>query len=285
LAARLTALAAAALAVAGAAEAGELRFLESAQIADKAAGLSEPSGLALSADGRGFWTVSDDAPRILFIGRDGTVDPARSVDIGADDLEGVTEDPARGRLLVVSESSAEIVSVDLADGAVARHPLAEMAGWEAAPRALRESDPRDGLEGIAVEAATGNVFVVKERAPRLLLELTPDLARIRGALPLDAARGFADEETGDDRLDVSGLVVDAGRGGLWIVSDTGGRAFLLDLDTLQARSWPLLDGESRKAERIRNAEGVALSADGRTLSVVTDDGKRSRLYRYAIEID
>jgi uncharacterized protein YjiK len=160
-----------------------------------------------------------------------------------------------------------------------------MAGWEAAPRALRDSDPRDGLEGIAVEAVTGNVFVVKERAPRLLLELTPDLARIRGALPLDAARGFADEETEDDRLDVSGLAVDAGRGGLWIVSDTGARAFLLDFGTLQARSWPLLDGDGRKAKRIRNAEGVALSTDGRELSVVTDDGKRSRLYRYAIEID
>lgn len=282
---RLTALAAAAVLAATAAEADGPRFLESVRIANKAAGLWEPSGLALAADGRGFWTVSDDAPRILFIGLDGRVDRARSIAVDAEDLEGVTEDPARGRLLAVSESGAEIIAVAVANGAVTRHPLAAMVGWEAAPAALRESDPRDGLEGVAVEAATGNVFVIKERAPRLLLELTPDLAHIRGALPLDAARGFADDEVGDDRLDVSGLAIDAGRGGLWIVSDTGARAFLLDLGTLQARSWPLLDGGGRKAKRIRNAEGVALSPDGAVLSVVTDDGERSRLYRYAIEID
>jgi hypothetical protein len=284
LAARLTALAAAALA-AGAVEADGLRFLDSARIADKAAGLSEPSGLALTADGRGFWTVSDDAPRVLFIGPDGRVDPSRSIAVGADDLEGVAEDPARGRLLAVSESAAEIVAVDLTDGAVTRHPLAAMAGWEAAPRALRDSDPRDGLEGIAVEAATGNVFVVKERAPRLLLELTPDLARIRGALPLDAARGFADEETGGRP---AGRVGPRGRCGPRRALDREryrrarlpARSRHAAGAELAAARWGRSQGEAHPQRR-----GRRVVDDGRELSVVTDDGKRSRLYRYAIEID
>jgi uncharacterized protein YjiK len=135
---------------------------------------------------------------------------------------------------------------------------------------------------MAVHPETGGVFVVKERGPRLLLELTPDLRRIRGALELSAEIGFADDETADDRLDLSGLAVDLRRGGLWIVSDTGARAFLLDLATLRARSWPLRDGNG---SRVRNVEGVAVSDDGAVLSVATDDGRKSRLHRYAIEID
>jgi uncharacterized protein YjiK len=264
---------------------GGLRLLDSAPIAMKMAGFDEPSGLSLAAAGDGFWTVSDESSAVFFLGLDGALDPARRVETGAEDLEGVAEDAAQGRLLALSEREAAILAVDLATGAVSRHPLSSMEGWDAVAAAFSAGDANDGPEGVAVHPRTGAVFVLKERRPRLLLELTPDLGRIRGALTLDAARGFADEETDDDRLDVAGLAVDERRGGLWIVSDTGGRAFLLDLATLQARSWPLPDRDGRKAKRLKNAEGAALSEDGAVLNVVTDDGARSRLYRYAIEID
>jgi uncharacterized protein YjiK len=261
---------------------GALRFLERTKIADKKAGLSEPSGLARAADG-GFWAVSDDAPDLLGLTEKGEVDGARRLPANADDLEGVAADPARGRLLAVAERTAEIVVVDLSDGRVESRPLAGMEGYDGFASAFR--DPNDGLEGIAVHSETGAVFVVKERGPRLLLELTPDLDRIRGALNLSAEIGFVDDETGDDTLDVSGLAFDPGRGALWIVSDTGARAFLLDLGALTARSWPLVRNDKADAKRIKNAEGVALSADGSVLYVLTDDGGKSRLYRYAIEID
>ena len=260
-----------------------LRFLDSVAVADKKASFREPSGLALAADGSGFWSVSDETPAVHLLRPDGTLDPSRRIEIGTPDLEGITTDATGGRLLAVSEAEAVIIVTDIATGTVSRHPLAGLAGWDAVAAVFAASGDTDGLEGIAVHGGTGNVFVIKERAPRLLLELTPDLARIRGALVLDAGRGFEDDLVDDDRLDVSGLASDPLRGGLWIVSDTGARAFLLDLETLQARSWPLLDDDG--AARIRNAEGVALSADGRVLSVVTDDGARSRLYRYAVEID
>jgi uncharacterized protein YjiK len=286
LADRLIAVLAGAVLCAGAAAAeGALRHLGSVRIADRDARFAEPSGLAVAADGRGFRSVSDDAPRIVALGQDGALAPARALETDVTDLEGVAEDPARGRLLAVAEDAATIVIVDLAGGAVELAPLAGLEGYEAIAAVFRDGDPNDGLEGIAVHPETGSVFVVKERGPRLLLELTPDLLRIRGALELSAEIGFVDDETVDDRLDVSGLAVDMRRGGLWIVSDTGGSAFLLDLETLTARGWPLLRSDKRGAKRIRNAEGVALSADGAVLHVVTDDGKKSRLHRYAIEID
>lgn len=281
----IASLAGAVLCAEAAAAEGALRHLGSGRIADRDAGFAEPSGLALAAGGRGFWSVSDDAPRIVALGPDGALAQARALETGVADLEGVAEDARRGRLLTVAEDAAEIVVIDLASGTVERAPLAALAGYEAVAAAFRDGDPNDGLEGITAHSETGSVFVVKERGPRLLLELTPDLRRIRGALELSAEIGFVDDETADGRLDVSGLAVDQRRGGLWIVSDTGGRAFLLDLETLTARGWPLLRSDKPGAKRIRNAEGVALSADGAVLHVVTDDGKKSRLHRYAVEID
>jgi uncharacterized protein YjiK len=261
---------------------GALRFIERTKIADHKAGFTEPSGLAHDEQG-GFWSVSDDAPAIFGLSAGGEVERSRTHAADAKDLEGVAADPARGRLLAVAEKTAEIVILTLSDGRVARRPLLGLDGFGDVAGAFNGAD--DGLEGIAVHPETGAVFIVKERNPRLLLELTPELDRIRGVLALTAAIGFADDEADDDQLDVSGLAVDPGRGGLWIVSDTGARAFLLDLKTLTARSWPLFRDDTKNAKRIRDAEGVALSDDGTVLSVVTDRGETSRLYRYAIEID
>lgn len=273
----------AALSAAAQAE-GEMRYLGDAKIAVKSEGFDEPSGLSLTADGRGFWAVSDDTSRIFQIDRDGALLRERSLDIDARGLEGVAHDAAHDRLIAVSEDAASLILIPLSDGAPSRLRLSALHGYDRIAADFERGGANDGLEGAAVHPETGAVYLLKEKAPRMLLRLDPALTRIEAAHILTAQMGFVDDETPDAKLDVSGLVVDAPRNGLWIVSDTAARAFLFDLASGAARSWPLLKGRDAKAKRIKNAEGAALSANGAVLSVVTDDGGKSRLYRYAIYI-
>ncbi|MCA0873704.1 SdiA-regulated domain-containing protein [Seohaeicola saemankumensis] len=256
-----------------------LSFVEARRIADPSAGFVEVSGLSLAL-GDGFWSVSDDTARVFRLDAKGDVHRKRSLP-GETDLEGVAEDVNGHRVLAVREDTSEILSVSH-DGTISRFALLSMEGAQAlAPYFI--SGDNNGLEGIAVNPETGAVYVLKERHPRLLIELAPDLTRVLGALHLTPDIGFVSSAAGEDQLDVSGLAWDTRRKGFWICSDTGEAVFFLDTSTMTARGWTLMDARKKKLEPVRNAEGVALSADGITLYVVTDDGKKSRLLTYRID--
>lgn len=259
-----------------------LRLVDSTRIADRSEGLTEPSGLAVSSDGRRLWTVSDDEKRIFQLGLDG--DLKHSFRIDAKDLEGIAASADGSALLAVREGAAEILVIDVAREEIARRvPLAEMQGY-AALQAVFEGGPENkGLEGIAIDPDAGAIFVLKEAKPRLLIELSPDLAAIRSVRTLTAEAGFAASWTPDKKLDVSGLAYDPGRRALWIVSDKGRALFLYDPAAHAGRSVALHwhDGEERR--RIKNAEGVAIDPAGSRLFIVNDDGKHSRLFVYAVE--
>jgi uncharacterized protein YjiK len=257
-----------------------LRFVEARKIADRSHDFTEVSGLSLARDG-GFWAVSDNAARLFHLDEDGKVRNKSSPD-GEPGLEGVALDLAGGRILVVREDTSEILAI-AEDGTVTRHPILAMDGEDDLAAQFSASDANDGLEGIAVDPASGTVFVVKERSPRLLIVIEPDLARIRRVIPLTRAAGFASDQADDDRLDVSGLEWDGLRQGLWMTSDTGKAIYFLDLATATARGWALVTDGKGKPHRVSNAEGVALGGDGRALFVVTDDGKESRLIEYRID--
>jgi uncharacterized protein YjiK len=257
-----------------------LRFVQSHKIADKAHDFTEVSGLALARDG-GFWSVSDDTARVFRLDDEGKVRKKASLP-AEPGLEGVALDPAGGRILVVREDTSEILAL-AEDGSLTRHSILAMDGADALALYFSASDANDGLEGITVDPASGTVFVVKERTPRLLIEIEPDLTRVRRVIPLTEAAGFASDQADEDHLDVSGLAWDASREALWMTSDTGKAIFLFSLSTLQARGWALVNKDKDRTHRVSNAEGVALSADGRTLFVVTDDGDRSRLLEYRID--
>lgn len=257
-----------------------LRFVKSHKIADPAHDFTEVSGLSL-AQGGGFWSVSDDTARLFHLDDEGKIRKKSSLpsDPG---LEGVALDPAGGRLLTVREDTSEILAI-AQDGTLTRHSILAMDGADGLAVYFSASDTNDGLEGITVDPESGAVFVIKERTPRLLIEISPDLTSIRRVITLTEAAGFASDQADDDRLDVSGLEWDPSRQGLWITSDTGKAIFLFSMSTLHAKGWALLSDDKGKPHRVSNAEGVALAADGRSVFVVTDDGNKSRLLEYRID--
>lgn len=264
----------------GSSESIQIRFESSEKIADRGHGFSEVSGLSLALDG-GFWAISDNTARLFQLDDAGHVQPRSSLDAETD-LEGVALDVGGGRILAVREDTNEVLAFSNA-GHLTRHSLLSMSGASGLAPYFSANDTKDGLEGISVDPETGIVYVLKERRPRLLIAISPDLAQVRQVIALTGSAGFASDKAEDDHLDVSGLAWDAGRRGLWITSDTGKALFFFDIDRMQAQGWVLVDEARGHPRRVSNAEGVALSSDGQTIFIVTDDGKDSRLLTYRID--
>lgn len=261
-----------------------LRFLGSAPVHDRDAGLAEPSGLALDPGTNSLWTVSDDSETLFRLTKAGKLrDSGPRID-RLRDPEGIALDHTGQRLLVLSEADAAIMATDLDNPqAVRAYPLFGMAGTDLLTRALEGKTGDLSPEGIAVNADTGAVLVVNERAPRLLIEISSDLDRIVAVQPLSQNLGFLASGVTDHQLDASGLAYDAQRKGLWISSDTGKCLFFWEGPDSPARRFDLLWQEDDKVRPIDNAEGVALSADGETLYLISDDGKKSRFFEFAVE--
>lgn len=236
-------------------------------------GLTEPSGLAVDPDGSGFWIVSDEAETVFRLEANGDLAAFTGRDDRMRDLEGVAVDAEAGRLLLVSERTTSIVAVTTASPhRVSAIDVTALPGPNDLLGLLENR--KNGLEGIAVHPGTGAVLLLKEDAPRLLIEITPALDRVVSVRDLGDALPAGE--------DVSGAAADPGRGGLWIVSDTGHSVhFLPDKGgPLQTAALTWRDGE--RVRTLDNPEGVALSPDGRSLFVVTDDGRHSRLVQYDI---
>lgn len=259
-----------------------ITFLDSVRIYDKSNGLKEPSGLSLSADGTHLWTVSDDTGAVIALGFDGKVLADQTQPLDVDDLEGIALDPANGRLLAVSEKSTEIVVIAPDQAGIRRVPLSTLEGIKAVEDRYQKFDPKDGLEGVAVHPTEDLVYVLKEKRPRLLLELSGDLSEVHRVVHLTPALGFVDDDASENRLDVSGVAVDGRNGCLWIVSDRGRRLFIVNPNGAVAHSFPLgwLDGGT--SHTIHHAEGIAYDADAGRLFIVNDNGKHARLFTYEV---
>lgn len=260
-----------------------IRFLKSDRIADKAFGFSEPSGLSLAEETDHFLSVSDDISALFKFDRDGQHGtPPRAIFEG-EDLEGIALDTAGNRILVVSERAAGIVVIDSRSGVSEMVFLADMKGYRPVRKVFKTSDPNDGLEGIAINPKLERVYLLKEKRPRLLLELSLDLTEILKVTELTPALGFVDDDHSDRHLDVSGLTLDEPTGCLWIVSDQAERLFLFDpARKTPTRSYSLgwLDGE--KPRKLPHAEGVAHDAQTERLFIVNDNGKASRLFTFEV---
>lgn len=252
------------------------------KIADRSAGFSEPSGLALGSDGDGYWSVSDDSAMIYRLTPKGRLVPDQSIPLPMKGLEGVVDDLVRNRLLTVREDTAEIVAVSLMDGASTAYPITRMSGFGDIAAVFGSVRSNNGLEGISLGSSTDEIVVIKENGPRLLIRISADLSTILGAVELTAVRGFACDGTDDVGLDVSDLTFDAARKAFWILSDEGSCVFLYDPATGLAAGVPLPGSVDHPERRLKNPEGIALNPDGTELRIVTDDGKDSRLAIFTI---
>lgn len=260
-----------------------LSVIDTVRIADRSQGFTEPSGLALASDGQHYWAVSDDTGTLFLMTEKGKLKPSRSLAIGVDGLEGLALDDRANRLLAVREDTSTVVSIDLNDGEVTLHPLADMDGYAEIADIFGPLRTNNGLEGIAYNSDRNEVLLVKESHPRLLLSLSADLTTVLWVVELTAAVGFACRGTDDATLDVSDILYDPTREVAWLLSDTGACLQFADPVTGKVIAWPQGDDANNPLRLPKNPEGLALNAAGTELRIVTDNGKDSRMIILSIE--
>lgn len=260
-----------------------LTCLERLRIEDKAAGLTEPSGLALAHGGDGLWTVSDDTNRVFRLGLDGKLDKARSFKLRDKGLEGITGDDTGRFLFTVCEETNEVIKLGIVERDEAdRRPLAGMDGFDAIkPYFIDDAEDNKGLEGITWNADTGTLFTLKEGDPGLLIEVSPDLDTILSHVLLGRHNGFIDPRENGEKVDYSGICYAADRKAFWIVSHKARRLFLYSrADDRVIHAAALGYVKNGRFKGVKQAEGVAFDPASSRLYVVCDT--EARLYVYDI---
>ena len=259
-----------------------LTYLKSFKIKDAAEGLSEPSGLALSHGGNALWTVSDDTNKIFKLSLDGNLKKKNCFKIPDNELEGIVLEPTGKFLFAINESKNEIIQIEIdSQNVTNRKRLSAMSGYETIAHFFSDSAANKGLEGISWNIKKGNLFVMKESSPGLLIEVSPDLQMIISHCILDGDNGFLDRKIKSEEIDFSDICYDHSRDCFWIISDKARRLFLYDGNkntVLQSASLAYMKkGEYREIEQ---AEGIAINPESNRLYVVSD--KEAVLYVFDI---
>ena len=204
----------------------------------------EPSGLAFDPDGKHLWTVSDQTGSVYRLTTGGSL--VETLDIGGQDLEGITVDPTDGTLFVVEEGMGQVIHVDREGKILGRLTPAGLPDMGNA-----------GLEGITIDTRTGHLFLLKEKEPGLLVEMDRE-GTVLATIELDFA------------ADYSGLAFDSAAGQLLVISDQS--------ETL---TWCTTDGKPKRtlATGLEKGEGIALDPDQAVLYAVSDSWETLSSYR------
>jgi hypothetical protein len=247
----------------------------------------EASGLGTAKNQTSLWSISDSELKIYKLKLDGSNDgsflpaPINSQStVTGIDFEGVTfAPPPPGNsddhfIYVANEAANGILPVNYdTQKYYAQKTLAGMTGYTTVNCAgggtvaseFSGSDPNSGLEGITWNGDLGSFFVIKEKDPGLMIQISAGLTTITACKVLTFS--------GQDYSDIS---YDPTRGRFWIVSDEAQRLYLYNWSTnTVTNSWGL--GYS-------NAEGVAYNPSNSRLYIATDNGSGSDSYLYTYSV-
>lgn len=203
--------------------------------------VTEPSGLDLTFDEKGFWIVSDQNSKVYLIDSWGRV--VKSFKVDGESLEGITVVDERS-LAVVLERTREVVVLDT-------------SGLELKRRKLNlEGELNSGLEGITYDPAEKKFYILNEKKPRLLVTLDENLNELK-------------RDTLNFAKDVSGIYFDSSKKILWILSDESQKIVQTDL-----RGKPIQEYKIK----VTQPEGITLNKAGTKLYLASD--KTSTLYVY-----
>tara|TARA_R110002095_G_scaffold194767_3_gene173179 strand:+ start:2246 stop:3031 length:786 start_codon:yes stop_codon:yes gene_type:complete len=252
----------------------ELEFETAFSIRREAAGLTEPSGLALAPDGS-LWTVCDESRRLFRIDKQGQ--PLSTLKIDNRGLEGITFD-AEGRVCVVDEDASKIIVYDPQTGVqITACKLKDLEGFCAIAEYFEDVENK-GLEGITFDPLRSEILLLKQANPGLLIAITARLDRITAVDHLDERRGFAADNHDAEQLNFSGMCYDAARDLLWILNDKAECVYTYDRRRgTVIQSFALKNSQTGRA--IRDAEGVAFDVESKRLYVVSDLDAELNVFR------
>lgn len=194
----------------------------------------EPSGIDITYDRSGFWTVSDENSTIYRLDNEGNV--VQSIAVEGFDLEGITVIDEK-KIAVVLERSREIVILDNSGNELKRKQLP------------LKGELNSGLEGISYNSENKHFYVLNEKNPSLLLELNEDLE-------------IVSMDTLNFSKDVSGIFYDGENKLFWIICDEDQLIAKVDLNR------NLID--SIKVD-IFQPEGITIDGAGKRLYIVSDN--------------
>ena len=254
-----------------------LMYLKRMSIKYKSAGLNEPSGIVLTKDKDALWVVSDDKKNIFQVDLNGNLKGDVTIEIEDDDLEGITIDD-QGVLYAVSEDKNTIVAIT--NGQINKtRKIKSMKGYGHIAKYFDKHDNK-GLEGIT--SYQESLFLLKEDAPGLLVEISNDLEIIKCHKRLNEKNGFVDDDIKNKKIDYSGICLYSTSSKIFlIVSDKAKRVFLYDLDKDKVlKSFSLAYTKNGEYREIIKAEGIAYNPDNKRLYIVSDE--EARLYVFEL---
>ena len=203
----------------------------------------EPSGLDLTYEENGFWTVSDETSTVYKLDNEGNV--VNTIKADGFDFEGITVIDET-TIAIVLERSREIVILDTSGTELKRIKL------------NLEGELNSGIEGITYNPKNGHYFVVNEKKPSLLLELDDKFE----ILHIDTLK-FS--------KDVSGIYYDEANNVLWILSDENQLIVKTDLNGNLIEKTNIT---------IVQPEGITIDKEGKRLYIVSDN--KETLYVFEI---
>jgi uncharacterized protein YjiK len=194
----------------------------------------EPSGLVMTQDYKGFWTVSDETSTIYRLDSEGIV--VQTIKVDGFDFEAITliDDTT---LVILQERTREMVFLDTSGTELKRIKL-DLKG-----------ELNSGPEGIAFNPENRHFYILNEKKPALFVELDEKLNIIK-------------KDTLKFSKDVYGLCFDEKNQFLWMLSDESQLVIKTDING------KLLEKINITVPR---PEGIALSEDGRNLYIVSDN--------------
>jgi hypothetical protein len=253
----------------------------------------EASGLGLAKNQTKLWSVSDGNFVMYKMELNGakaedfTPTPASSSvpTITNTDFEGVTFGPPPPNvtddhfIYLANERVNGIVPVNYETRKYnAQVTLSSMTGYatvncQGGTRTVKgefdASDSNSGLEGITWDSDAGYFYVIKEKNPGLMIQISEDLGSITACkrLTFSVKNGVSG--------DYSDISYDPTRQQFWILSDESEAVYLYNWNTGASQRHPLT---------YAHGEGVSFNPDTSRLYIVTDNGSNTTSYLYTYNV-
>lgn len=201
---------------------------------------AEPSAIVYSSKKNTFMVVSDSHPMVYEIDLHGNL--LNSLPVTSTDLEGIALSLSNDTIYIAEEKNRLITSYAAAG--------TKLSSFSADVATI----PNNALEGVTV-GKNGNLFVLNEKLPGMLLEYTPAGTEIR-RISLTFASDYSD------------LFYDAGEDCLWFISDESMKVVKTDMNASPLAQWSL---------PFTKGEGISIVRD--TVYIVNDADATMYVFR------